>query len=633
MTDAVYFGLLGPLEIRYAGRTVPLQAGRQRAVLALMLLQPGHEVTAQSFIKYLWDGEPPAGARNTVQAYVARLRRTLRESTGSDTAIRTGSTGYALAAADEAVDLTRFRSLASAAERHLARGQLAAASHQLRDALGLWRGSALQDVLCDLLQRDEAPALEEERLHVVERLCDIDLTRGGPGSPAAALSLLRPVIAERPLHERPWCQLIAALYRCGRRAEALSAYHDVARLLYAELGVEPGPDLRAVHRSVLDDVDVEWPPRRERATVCGAAPVHDAWSEPRQLPGGPPEVAGRDAEADRAVRRLTTPPAAGTVPIVVVTGAPGSGKTALAVRVARSLADRFPDGQLFLPLADPCGAPRSPGALLTDALYATGQTDGAQPPCPAAQSARLRARLAGRRVLLVLDDATDAEQVMPLLPGEPGCAVLVTARTELPALTAFHGAHRLVLDALSPQASLALLGQIIGAERIAAEPHAAAELAALCGHLPLALCVAAANLAGRRFTSVGSYAAELRTGDRLALLSLCGGGAVKGTFDRSYRALPAPAQRLFRLLGSTPLPEVTTKDAAVLAGLAEREAEEHLQRLTAAHLASEHAPGSVRLPGLLRLYAAERARAEEAPSDLNAARARLLRRQLVPLVG
>ncbi|MCQ4042251.1 BTAD domain-containing putative transcriptional regulator [Streptantibioticus rubrisoli] len=632
-TEAVNFGLLGPLDIRCAARQIPLGAGRQRSVLALLLLQTNQEVTVESLIKRLWDGEPPGGARNAVQAYVARLRRTLREATGTDQLIRSGPGGYALTAPDDTVDLTRFRSLTATAERALARGELALAARNFTESLSLWRGAALQDVPCETLQRDEAPALEDERLHVVERLCDLDLMQGAA---ANALSVLRGVVAERPLRERPWCQLITALYQCGRRAEALTTYHDIAQLLYAELGVEPGPDLRAVHQCLLDDVEIEWPPPRDRIPQVRPA-AQAPWAEPRQLPCGPAELAGREAAEEQAVRLLSTPTAAGTVPVVVLSGAPGCGKTALAVRVAHRLAARFPDGQVFLPLAAPDGTPRDPDDLLADALHATGlpagEDQGCVPPGAMARSSLLRARLAGRRVLLVLDGASDPAQVTPLLPGEPGCAVLVTARTELCELTAFHGAHRMPLDCLEPDAALELLGQIVGRDRVAAEQEAAAELAAECGHLPLALCAAAANLASHRFASFRAYANRLRTGDRLALLSLGGGiggsadgggCAVRTAFGHSYRALPAPARRLFRLLGAADLPETGAEAAAALADLPVEEATGHAQRLAAAHLVTRTTHGRLRLPGLLRDYAVERARAEDDPAQLRAARARLL---------
>ncbi len=625
-TDAVYFGLLGPLDIRHAGRKIPLAAGRQRTVLALLLLQANHEVTVESLIKQLWDGEPPQGARNTVQAYVARLRRTLRAATGSDPdiLIRTGPCGYALTIPDDTLDLTRFRTLASAGERSVSRGELHCAVRDFTEALGLWRGAALQDVPCESIQRDDAPALEDERLRVTERLCDLELMLG---EPASALARLRSLTAERPLRERPWCQLVTALYRCGRRAEALTAYHDIARILYTELGVEPGPDLREVHACVLADVDIAWPPQRERRPARVAAGPRTEWSEPRQLPPSPAGFTGRETTLDRVARLLGTPsPAAGCVPVVVLTGAPGAGKTALAVRAAHRLTPRFPDGQLFVSLTGPCGTPREPGELLADALHATGAGADAIPPGTPARSAMLRARLAGRRVLLVLDDATDAAQVTPLLPGEPGCAVAVTARAELPDLTAFHGAHRLTLGPLDPQDSVTLLARIAGSARIAAEPTAAAELAELCGHLPLALCAAAADLAARAFTSVGGYAAELRIGDRLSLLSPGpgGGSAVRTAFDRAYLGVPPAARRLFRLLGAAPLAEPDPGAAAVLAGLPRRQAEFHLRQLAAAHLIIEHAPGRLRLPGLLRPYAAELAHAEEDPAQLRAARVRLL---------
>ncbi|MBY8884656.1 winged helix-turn-helix domain-containing protein [Streptomyces sp. PTM05] len=621
-TDDVTFGLLGPLEIRHATRQIPLGAGRQRSVLALMLLQTNQELTVESLIKRLWDGEAPGGARNTVQAYVARLRRILREACGSDHLIRTGPCGYALNVPDDALDLTRFRALAAAGERYLSRGELRCAQRDFAESLTLWRGAAFQDVPCDTLQRDEAPALEDERLHVVERLCDLDLIQGAP---ASALAMLRPVIADRPLRERPWCQLITALYRCGRRAEALTAYQEIAQLLYSELGVEPGPDLRTLHQALLDDVDMAWPPPRERIPGPRPAP-HTTWAEPRQLPGGPPELAGREGEEEEAVRLLGTQPAAGTVPVVVLSGAPGCGKTALAVRVAHRSAARYPDGQIFLPLARPDGAPRDTASLLHDALHATGAACDAIPPGTEARSALLRARLAGRRVLLVLDDAAEPAQVMPLLPGEPGCAVLVTARTELPELTAFHGAHPLTLGSLPTPAAVELLGQILGPDRVAAEPDAAAELARHCGHLPLALCAAAGNLTGPRVVSLQAYADRLRTGDRLDLLSLgCGSGsAVRDAFDRSYRALPPAARRLFRLLGDAGLPHATPDAAAALTGQQAQDVAPLAGHLVAAHLAEEPEPGRLRLPGLLAGYAAERARAEDDPAALHAARARLL---------
>lgn len=650
------FGILGPLRIRVADNAVVVRAAKQRSLAAGLILHANKIVTVDELTELLWDEQPPPGARGAVQAYVMRLRHALGDTPGQQL-IRTAADGYLFATPPETVDHVRFRRLACMADRSAAAGQLSLASRQLDEALELWRGPAFADIESDLLRR-EVPVLAEQRLIAIERRIEIELALGHH---RRVISELRALVAEHPLRERYWYLLMLALHHSGWRADALAAYRRARRLLTDELGIEPGDELRKLHEAVLADRPIAGvdkcaryggtgssaddglaghaspgdgrpnnarvtprPPEGSRQIRCvpggGLAGGHasvtvraggsrDPWVRQCQLPRDVGDFVGRVATAGQLTAELTAGSA--VVPVVVLSGPPGVGKTALAIRVAHHVRRAFPDGQLYARLSGAGGRPRRVSAILAELMIATGLCRNSIPEKLDQRAAVFRAWLADRRVLVVLDDAAGAPQVRSLLPGTPGCAVLATGRTDLRGLTALDGASGHVLDVLQPPEALALLSHILGEDRVAAEFAAAEDLAAVCGHLPLALRISAANLASRPGQRLGSYVAELRAEDLLAKLCVNGdpAAAVHAAFDTSYDALDPVLRRLFGLLGLLPRPDFTPGDAAALLDTDAAQAARLLDRLAAASLIHLHAPGRFRFHNLLKTYAAQKASA------------------------
>ncbi|KAA2262207.1 tetratricopeptide repeat protein [Solihabitans fulvus] len=600
MDSEVEFRVLGELAVLVGGHPVVVRAGRQRALLAALLLRAGVVVSVDELAERLWGDEPPARTRATLQTYVMRLRRTL----GTTKAIRTVPDGYVIEVSPRSLDLLRFDRLLASGERELAAGALTAAATSFAGALAQWRGPALADVPSESLHRDEVPRLTERRLHALERRVEADLALGRH---AELVPELRELTGEHPLRERFWAHLMLALYRCGRPADALTAYHRVDELL-GELGIDPGERLRELYQRI-----------RAGDGKLAAARDRDDWVVPSQLPADIADFVGR-AETVAGLGGLLR---AGDTPVVAVTGPPGVGKTALAVHAAHRLRASYPDGQLYVNLRGYApGPPLSAVDALSRFLRALGIAPEAVPLDQRGQEELYRSTLRGRRVLVVLDNAATAEQLRPLLPGRSGCAVLVTSRDTLRDL----GAGQVRLAMLTGEESRELLAGMLGDAQVGAEPSATDELAGLCAHLPLALRIAAANLASRPGTSVARYVRELRVGNRLAALTVDGDAlaAVRAAFDLSYAALPAAPARLFRLLSLVPGPEVTAEAAAALGALPTAEAARLLDRLAAANLVDHHADGRYQLHDLLREYAAERSAAEEPGAGQELALTRLL---------
>ncbi|WP_436499243.1 BTAD domain-containing putative transcriptional regulator [Actinokineospora sp. HUAS TT18] len=592
------FRILGALEVRVDGREVPLPAGKHRIVLAALLLRANHVVSLGELIEYLWAGSPPAGARSTVQTYVMRLRRAF----APHELITTHRDGYTLTVAAGCLDLHRFRAAVEDADR--AEGAEAVAL--LRHALGLWRGPVLSDVPSEPLRAAAVLPLAEERLQILERVIDAELAAGRH---AEVVAELRGLTAEHPLRERFWGQLMLALYRGGRQAEALAAYRTVHSRLRDELGIEPGDQLRDLHQAVLTGADARPDP---------AESTPPSWVAQCTLPLDVGAYAGRGELIEDLVDTLVGTRSAGRVPIAAVCGPPGVGKTALAVRVAHQVRAAFPDGQWYVRL----GA-ADPGELLADLLHTAGVDRATLPDATEARAAQLRARLADRKVLLLLDDAADAGQIRPLLPGTPGCAVLTTSRVHLGGLAALNDARVVRLDVLRPDEAHGLFTDLIGAR--AAHGDALSEIARLCGYLPLALRLAAANLAGGGDGAIERYLAELRAGDRLSRLSVAGDpqAAVRATFDLSYTALADDARRLFRLLGLVPGQTFGVPVAAALLDVDAARARDLVDHLHARNLLGQRDAGRYQFHDLMRLYAAERAERDEPRPDRDAAAHRL----------
>ncbi|WP_051764320.1 AfsR/SARP family transcriptional regulator [Saccharothrix syringae] len=552
---------------------MPVRAGKHRALLAALSLRAGRVVSIGELVAFLWGDSPPARTRGTLQTYVMRLRQLL----GDPSLIRTTSDGYRLVVPPEQVDVHRFTATAGRARQAARSGRLAEAADLYAEALGLWRGPALADVPSDSLRDHEVPRLAERLLVAHEEHVDVELALGNH---ERVIPVLRALTADYPLRERFWAQLMVALYRGSRQAEALEAFRLVDRVLDEQLGVEPGAALRELHQAILvGDPSL-------------AAPVEQVDPDvPDQLPPEVPGFVGRAEAVDR-ISRLVAPDGARTaVPIVVLTGVPGVGKTALAAHVAHRLRDRFPDGRLYADLRGYAPGPPTPVVeVLTRFLRALGVPPEQIPVDPDEQSTLFRSLLAGRRMLLVLDNAAAPDQVRPLLPGAASCPVLVTSRDDLRGLIAVDGARRVDLDVLSPAESLALLGR---------SGQAAEELARRCGHLPLALDVASASLGGG---SVARYLERLGDRDPLHL---------------ALDALTPAARRLFGLLSVVPGPDFTPEAAARVADVPVAAAALLLDQLAGARLVRGVA-GRYSFHDSLARFAASVA------EDAEAARTRLL---------
>jgi DNA-binding SARP family transcriptional activator/tetratricopeptide (TPR) repeat protein len=601
MGSRVEFGVLGPLQVLIDGAPVPVRAGRQRALLVTLLVHAGAGVSVDQLAEHLWGANPPTRARGTLQTYVMRLRHLL----GPAAPIRTVPDGYLIDVDEKTIDLARFEPLIEQGEEDRAAGNLPAASAAFTAALGLWRGPAMVDVPSENLQRDIVPRLNERRLHAMERRVEVDLQLGRH---AALVGELTALTCEHPLRERFWAQLMVALYRSGRQADALAAYRKVENLLGEQLGIDPGEELRRVHGQVLSgDVALE-------ATATASAPVvRPDRVVPSQLPADIGDFVGRDRAVSLIQALLRT---AQGVPVVTLAGPPGVGKTALAVHTAHRMRADFPDGQLYVNLHGYApGPPRSAVDVLPRFLRALGVEPESVPLDQDEQETMFRSRLTGKRLLLVLDNAATAEQIRPLLPGSSGCAVLVTSRDTLRGLAVSHAASNIRLDVLELHETRALLAGMLGEELVTHEQQAADELAELCAHLPLALRIAAANLISRPEMTLAEYVDELRDGNRLAALTVEGDerAAVHAAFDLSYKALPLELAQMFRLLSLAPGTYITPDVAAALSGLTTQDARRRLDRLATANLIGNHAPNRYQFHDLLREYAAERLAFETEP--------------------
>ena len=679
------FGLLGPLTVSDGARPVAVSAPRQRVLLATLLLSAGRVVSVDTLAEVLWDGEPPTGARGAMHSAIQRLRSALGPAGAG--LIGTRPPGYVLQLGDSGFDVREFEVLAARGRAAAQAGAWAQAAGLLREALGLWRGEALADVPSQLLRQREAPPLEDLRLQVLAARIDADLALGRHDEVVAEL---RQLVAAHPLWEHFHAQLMLGLYRSGRQGDALAAYQDVRRVLAGELGVDPGPELRLLQQQILaadpalvltgNGAAAPGPPApgvpglpapgvpgpatpgvpgrsapgapslpaagapRTAGAADGPGPTGPADRPgpdgatamrapvPRQLPVAARHFAGRagalTALAGLAAEAGGADGASRAMVISVIEGTAGIGKTALAVHFAHQVAGDFPDGQLYVNLRgfDPAGPPMTPGEAIRIFLDALGVRAAQLPASLEAQAGLYRSLLAGRRMLVLLDNARDAGQVRPLLPASPGCLVLVTSRSQLTGLAAAEGAMPLALDLVTGDEAHELLAARLGGDRLAAEPAAAQELIGLCARLPLALAIAAARAATQPALPLAALAAELRdAGGRLDALDVGDAAAsVRAVFSWSYQQLDAAAARMFRLLGLHPGPAVGAPAAASLAGLPPRQARAVLAGLARAHLLAEQAPGRFAFHDLLRAYAAERAQADEDDAERHAAIHRML---------
>ncbi|WP_405003973.1 NB-ARC domain-containing protein [Kitasatospora purpeofusca] len=603
------FEVLGPVCALRDGEELPLGSPQQQALLLSLLFRSGRQVSGGQLIDDLWGDEPPASAHGVIRTYVHRLRRIL----GPDVLTSLGG-GYLLVADHDGLDTARCENLVARARMLRADGRPAEAATALRAALALWRGESMSGVPGPYVRRRRRE-WEERRLAVLEARLEAEAEAGAArgtvgGRGTGSVAELTALVEEYPLRERLSELLMLALYRSGRQGDALEAYRAADRRLRTELGVAPGPGLRELHGRILAaDRTLTAPaarepaarepaptPPREAAGPAGADPV--TLLVPDQLPAAVADFTGRSAEAEALRAALREP---GCVPVAAVAGMGGVGKTALAVQVAHDLAGEFPDGRLHLDLHGTDGRPTRPEEALAVFLRSFGVVGGAIPTGLAERAARYRSLLSGRRVLVLLDNARDAEQVRPLLPGSPGCAVLVTGRTRIGALP---NARFTELAVLSADEAVTLLSRMVGGERVAAEPEAACELVRLCGQLPLAVRILAARLACRPGWSIARLVEQLGD-DRYRLDALRAGDlAVESSFRFGFDQLDAEQARAFRLLAVPEVPDLSPGEVAAVLDRPAAVAEELAESLVDCSMLEVAAnPDRYRYHDLLRAFA------------------------------
>ena len=621
----MWIGLLGSLQVRVGGAAVAIPAAKQRALLAVLAVRAGELVSTDELAEIVWDGMPPDSAAATIRNYVKRLRFRLGSAGGQ---IVTCRPGYRLEVAEDELDLRVFTRLCRDGGAAVRAADWTEAFEGLGQALGLWRGVPFADAGCERLQREQVPLLSELRWQAAEWRAEAALALGRH---AELVSELAGWFAAEPLRERFAALRMLALYRSGRKSDALAAYQQARRVLVDELGVEPGKELRRLHQQILDcDPALASPADQEESTAPRSAASGVARVVPRQLPTAVGCFAGRSGELGvlAGLAEQAASGAGGTVVISAIDGMAGVGKTTLAVRFAQQVAGLFPDGQLYADLRgfSPSGDPVPSGQVLRGFLDALGVARQTVPADTDAQAGLYRSMLAGRRALVVLDNARDAAQVRPLVPGSAGCLVVVTSRGQLTGLVATGEARLLTVGLLARSEARELLAGRLDTARVEAEPEAVDELISLCARLPLALAITAARAAARPGHPLWALAAELRTaGRRLDALDAGEPAAsVRTVFSWSYDQLSPAAARMFRLLGLHPGPDITAAAAASLAGVELPQACQLLAELADAHLCAEHDVGRYAFHDLLRVYAAEQARTFDSAPDRHAAVGRVL---------
>lgn len=605
--DGLEIQLLGSLEVSFNGRAIPVGGPRQRTVLAALLLSPDRVLSVDYLIDEVWNGEPPSTGRAQIAICVAALRKVFRVAGVSQQVIVTAAPGYKFIAGEHLVDTVEFARGAESAQRAAQSGERERAIGLLRDALRLWRGPAL-DGVASRAAETEAVRLEEQRLLATERYLALRLECG---EHQALLSELGALVRENPLRERFLAQLMLAQYRSGQRAEALRTFREGRREFVAELGLELGAELQELHRSILrDDCAALGPVATPASAARASMEPSGGWPSPAQLPSNISAFAGREDELAELDGLLAERSDNDPVGIGFVTGAPGIGKTALAIRWAHRAAIHFPDGTLYADLQE-ADRPLSPRVVLQRFLRGLG-VEGERIPDGLEECAALyRTVLRGRGMLVILNDVQSFRQLRPLLPGNGRSCALVTGRTELQGLIHSSSPLRLCLGQLRPEDSGRLLSGVVRGRRVVRGPSLAARLAALCDHHPLALRAAGARLANKPHWTVADLVARLEDPRRRLGELSHGEYSVRARLECGYRALDAAASRAYRVLGASQSADFSVPTAADVLGVPLAEAEDIIERLLDAHLLdvvadSEGAYGRrYRFQELLRLHARE----------------------------
>ncbi|MFI7695019.1 AfsR/SARP family transcriptional regulator [Nonomuraea sp. NPDC049655] len=602
------FAVLGPLHVSDDQGPLPLGVGKQRTLLAELLCRAGRPVSPATLVEALWEQRPPRTAADNLRLYVHQLRRTL----GQDRITRTDA-GFVLAVHPGELDAERFETLAGRGGDALSGGDHEQAAALLRQALALWRGPAYAGLNLTAGLRDHARRLEEERLAALEHRIEADLARG---LHAMLIAELTELVAEHPLRERPRRQLMLALARSGRQAEALASYREARRVFAAELGLDPGAELNRLHQAILTGT-------LDPAPGGAAGAAGPAARSPAQLPTDISDFTGRGEQLAQLTALLgdEPPQGPGQVRVCVIAGMGGVGKTTLAVHAAHRIARHYPDGQLHTNLHGAEASPADPGQVLAAFLTALGVPRSTLPESVDERAALFRSSLAERRMLIVLDNAASEQQVRPLLPGTSGCAVIITSRARLSGLS---GAALIELSVLHLRQGVRLLARIAGAGRVEAEPEAAAEIVRLSDGIPLAVRVAGARLVARPHWPLTRLAGQLKDERRRLDQFATGDLAVRASLALSYVGLEPAARRAFRLLGTLEAPDFAGWVAGALLDLPVPVGEELVESLvdTQLVLISGVDPAGqprYRFHDLVRLYARERAELEDRPEAVAAA--------------
>jgi DNA-binding SARP family transcriptional activator len=623
--------LLGPLELSIEGVDHDLGGTRHRIVLAMLALNANRVIPVDQLIDAVWDTEPPTTARAQIQICISGLRRVLA-APGSTAHIRTRSPGYLLEIPDSDLDVAEFNSLVASARAHVDAGRLSEGVATLRSALSLWRGSALAGLYSAVLHR-AAAQLEDARLAAVMERVRLDLALGRHEEVVGELLAL---VKEHPLRERLYEFLMLALYRSGRQAEALEVCRQARTTLMEELGIELGQGVRQLETAILNrapELDLGPTARstsRQPARSASGQPTSGGSERrsrvPRRLPASIADFTGRQAQLAEIKRALAGDESAARhgMRIVAISGKGGVGKSTLAVRAAHELRELYPDGHLYGDLQAPEGQDRVRG-ILARFLRALG-VDGASIPDDVEERADLyRSHMADKRVLVVLDGATNEDDILPLLPAGSGCAVIATSRIPLSGLP---GAYLVDIDVFDADWSLTMLAKIVGAARVEAERDAATELVKLCGGLALAIRIAGARLASRPHWSIDVLVARLRNRKRRLDELSYRGLVLRSNIGQSYRALTPTARRLFRLFALSTTHDFPSWTAAVLLDIDPLDAYEVVEGLIDAQLLDTvQYPGEnlrYRFHDLIRVFALERLHAEESEADRTSAVERLL---------